>query len=141
MKRKLFTLALLGVFLFSSTGFPIALHICSMNGLSSASACKMHEIVKEDHSCCSQEEETPVKITADQFDGCCHFKVIDRNMTDQLLSSGNDVSIKTHIKIILTDINIVYQSPVLSSFNSYTSSSPPLSSDNHIYLTNSILLI
>ena len=101
----------------------------------------MHNKVEEDHSCCNKEDESPLRITLDEYDGCCQIKMIDSNLTDQLLTVGNDVISKTSIKIILTGVTDSYQSPVLSAqFNYNSNSSPPLS-DNHIYLNNSVLLI
>jgi hypothetical protein len=141
MKRKLFILTLLGVFLFSSTGFPVSLHICSMNGMSSASSCKMHKVVKEDHSCCSKEEETPVKITVNEFDGCCLFKVVERNLTDQIITSGNDQSVKSGVNLFVTGIISSYQSPAFSNAFGFNSSSSPPFSNNHLYLNISVLLI
>ncbi len=140
MKRKLFILTLLGVFLFSSTGFPIALHICSVNGLSPAASCKMHQEVKKEHSCCSKEEEAPVKITVNQFDGCCQFKIVESSLTDQIIISGNDLNIKTNVSSLVTGIISSYHSPAFSVLDFSSSSSPPVS-DNHIYLTISVFLI
>lgn len=141
MKRQIYIYGLLGVFFVSTTGLPLALHICSMNGLSSAKECSMHKPAMENHDCCNKEDETPLKITQDQYDSCCQFTMIDRNLTDQILTSGNDVIAKTSVKAVLSGISIVYDAPVLAArFNFSSSTSPPLS-DNHLYLNYSILLI
>jgi hypothetical protein len=142
MKRKLFILTLLGVFLFSSTGLPLSLHICSINGLSSASACKMHNQMKEDHSCCrNQEEEPPVKLTVNQYDGCCQFKIVERNLTDQIINAANDINVKTSVKSAFTAIIPLYQSPAFSDAFGFCSNSSPPVSNNHLYLNISVLLI
>jgi hypothetical protein len=141
MIRKIYILTLLGIFFISTTGLPLSLHICSMNGLSSAETCKMHKIAEEDHSCCNKEDESPLKITLNEYDGCCQLKMIERNLTDQLLTAANDIISKTSIKIILTGITASYQSPVLSAHLYYNSNSSPPLSDNLIYLDNSVLLI
>jgi hypothetical protein len=142
MKRKLFILTLLGVFLFSSTGLPLSLHICSVNGLSPASACKMHTQMKQDHSCCkNQEEEPPVKITVDQYDGCCQFKIVERNLTDQIINAANDINVKTGVKSVLTGIIPLYQSPAVSDAFNFCSNTSPPAGNNHLYLNISVLLI
>ncbi len=141
MKRKLFILTLLGTFLFSTTGFPISLHICSVNGLSSASACKMHKQVKAKHNCCSKEEENPVKITLNEFNGCCQFKVVDHNITDQLISAGNDINVKSGVKTLVTGIFTSYQPPAFSDAFGFCSNSSPPAAGNHIYLNISVLII
>ncbi len=141
MKRKLIILTLLGVFLFSSTGFPITVHICSVNGLSPTTACKMHKEVKKEHSCCTTEEESPIKITVNQFEGCCQFKTIDKSLTDQYVISSNDINIKSSVKSLLTDIVSSYQSPAFSDYFSFSSSTSPPATGNHLYLNISVLLI
>jgi hypothetical protein len=141
MKRKLFILTLLGVFLFSATGLPLSLHICSVNGLSSASTCKMHNKMQEDHNCCKDQDESPVKITVNQFDGCCQFKIVERNLTDQILNAATDINVKSSVKSLLTGIIPIYHSPAFSdTFGYYSNSSPP-AAENHIYLNISVLLI
>jgi hypothetical protein len=141
MNRKIFILTLLGVFLVSATGLPLSLHICSMDGLSSASSCKMHNVVKEDHSCCNKEEESPVKLTVNHFDGCCQFKIIDRNLTDQFVTTTNDISLKSSVKVSLTGIIDTYSAPDFIDSFTYNSNSPPLTAGNHLYLNISVFLI
>ena len=141
MKRKIFILTLLGVFFTSTAGMPFYMQVCSMYGLNSTNQCKMHKSLREDHSCCKNEDENPVKITLKAFDGCCQIKVFNKNITDQFLSSANDVNLKSNLKVTLPVINVLYQPPVFSVQNYYTSSSPPPLLNNHIYLNNSILLI
>lgn len=141
MIRKIYILTLLSIFFISTTGLPLALHICSMNGLSSAETCKMHKNAEEDHSCCNKEDESPLKITLNEYDGCCQVKMIDGNLTDQILTAGNDVISKTSIKLILTGITDSYQSPDFPAQLTYNSNSSPPLSDNHIYLNNSVFLI
>lgn len=141
MVRRIYILTLLSIFLVSTTGLPLTLHICSMNGLASADTCKMHKVMEEEHSCCSKEDESPVKITVNNFDGCCQFKVIERNLTDQFVPVSSDISQITHLKIILSVSDIVYNTPLVLAQYNYISSSPPPLTDNHIYLDNSILLI
>ncbi len=141
MIRKFYISTLLCIFLVSTTGLPLTLHICSMNGLVSTESCKTHKVMEEEHSCCSKDDESPVKITLNEFDGCCQFKVIERNVTDQFVPVSSDISQITHLKILLSVSDIVYNTPLVLAQYNYTSGSPPPLSDNHIYLDNSILLI
>ena len=131
----------MSVFLVSTTGLPLSLHVCSMKGLTSASSCKMHKVMKEDHSCCSKEEESQVKLNLDNYDSCCQFKVVEKNNSDQIISINNDFGSVKNLKVPVSVTADFYQSPEVSIQFSYKNTSPPPLADNHIYLTNSILLI
>ena len=141
MKRKLFISTLLAVFLFSSTGFPLSLHICGVNGLSSASSCKMHKVMKKVHNCCSKEEETSVNLTQNDLNTCCQFKVIERNLSDQIVYAGNDINTKTGVKSLLTGIAPSYQSPSFSESFTFSSNTSPPATGIPLYLNISVLLI
>ncbi len=142
MKRKIFILTLLSIFFVATTGLPLVIHICSMNGMSSASTCKMHNMMKEHHSCCeNKEDENPVKISLNDFNACCQFKVFNKNITDQFLSAGDNLSQITNVKIITAGFFADYHSPDFTVQFNYTSSSPPPLLYNHIYLDNSVFLI
>jgi hypothetical protein len=141
MKKQIYIYSLLGVFFISTTGLPLSLHICSMNGLASDEECSMHKPIEEDHSCCSKEDESPLKITRNQYDDCCQFTMIDRNLTDQILTAGNDVISKTSIKTVLSGITILYDAPLFAASSNFNSNSSPPLEDNHLYLNHSILLI
>jgi hypothetical protein len=98
--------------------------------------------MKEEHNCCNnKEDENPVKISLNDFNACCQFKVFNKNITDQFLSSGNDLSLISNVKIINAGIFTDYQTPDVTVQFNYTSSSPPTLLDNHIYLDNSVFLI
>jgi hypothetical protein len=142
MKRKIYILTILSIFFVATTGLPLAIHMCSMKGMSPTSTCKMHNMMKEEHNCCNnKEDENPVKISLNDFNACCQFKVFNKNITDQFLSSGNDLSVISNFKIINAGIFTDYQTPDVTVQFNYTSSSPPTLLDNHIYLDNSVFLI
>ena len=141
MLRKISRLIVLSVFIISSTGLPLVLHICSMKGLSPVENCEMHKMKSLDHSCCNKEDAVPVKITQSNFDNCCQFRVVERNTTDQFVQTGSDFSQVQSHKVLFAVCTDTYTSPVISSNFNFSSSSPPSNSDNHIYLFNSVFLI
>jgi hypothetical protein len=141
MKRKVYILTLLGVFFISTTGLPLTLSFCSMNDSHPSGHCKMHmETMK--NGCCSKDvAHNEVKLTEKDFDSCCQFKIVDHNITDKFLISGNDTGTKTPVKALVTFNSFNYGSQIILSQNTYTDGSPPPLPDNHLYLSNSILLI
>ncbi|HSD62545.1 MAG TPA: hypothetical protein VLB50_02070 [Ignavibacteriaceae bacterium] len=88
------------------------------------------------------EDNSAVKINMTKdLPACCQIKIINNNITDNFISSLSDAGTKTSVKIILVSGILNFTPEINLSYNIYTSGSPPLISDNHIYLTNSILLI
>lgn len=139
MKRKVYILTLLGIFFISTTGLPMTVSICSMKDMQASGQCEM-AMNEMDGKCHDDKSTGDVNVTKD-IPACCQIKIVDNNITDNFISSSNDIGTKTPAKIIfISDINIFTPEINLSN-NDYTSGSPPLISDNHIYLTNSILLI
>lgn len=140
MKRKVYIFTLLGIFLISTTGLPVTIRFCSMKDMKSAMECKMH--MKMTNKCeGSNDDDNSVKIKAIDFDSCCQIRIIDKNITDKYLTSEKDSGTKISVKAPLISELINYQSQLILSTNLYTNNSPPPLSENHLYLTISILLI
>lgn len=139
MKRKIYILTLLGIFLLSTTGLPMTINMCNMDDMQASGQCKM--TMNEMEGKCHEDTSTgDVNVTKD-IPPCCQIKIVDNNITDNFISSVNDIGTKVTVKILNTfDVNI-FNSEISLSYNIYTSGSPPLISNNHIYLTNSVLLI
>ncbi|NWF89192.1 MAG: hypothetical protein HXY50_06970 [Ignavibacteriaceae bacterium] len=142
MKKKLILLVTF-LFLISTTGLPITLHYCQMQGSTSIASCEMclTEEKESELSCCEEESDIPVRFTLENTDGCCVTKFIESSVKDGFLVLVNNV--KNEVKNLdLFFINNTF-TPSLEnrSLNfQFSDSSPPLS-ENHIYLLNSVLLI
>lgn len=139
MKRKVYILTLLGIFFISTTGLPLTVNICGMKNMQSPKECKMH-MDNMQGKCHEDKSAGEVNMTKD-MPACCQIKIVNNNITDNFISSLNDAGTKTSVKIILVSGILNFTPEINLSYNIYTSGSPPLISDNHIYLTNSILLI
>lgn len=139
MKRKIYILILLSIFFISTTGLPLTVNICSMKNLQSPKQCKMH-MDNMQGKCHTDKSAGAVNMTKG-MPVCCQIKIVDNTITDNFISLVNDTATKAPVKIILISgiINCTSEIYLLNNIN--TSGSPPLLSDNHIYLTNSILLI
>jgi hypothetical protein len=142
MVRKIYILTLLGVFFISTTGLPLTVSICNMGDVHTKDHCEMDMQKMANHSCCSKDkEESPVKISQMDMGSCCQLKVVDNNVTDKYLSLANESFSKTQISKLIVSNIISYVTEVFPSQNFYSSNSSPPLTDNHLYLTNSILLI
>lgn len=142
MKKKLILIVTI-LFFLSTTGLPISLHYCQMQGSTSLSSCEMCLIDENESgsSCCEEEFDSSVQIKSGNSDQCCVTKVIESSVKDGFLVLVNDV------KIELENLNSFFTNnvfiPSLENRNlnfQFSDSSPPLA-DNHIYLLNSVILI
>ncbi len=135
MKKRISILTLALLFFASTTGLPLVLHYCEMMESVSLEICEMHK----QSSCCGEESNANVYITSG-YDPCCSTKLVDSSVKDNFVISKIEQTQKNLLPVIL----IINQTDIYSfaSFNKfYNDTSPPLLTDNHLYLTNSILLI
>lgn len=142
MKNK-FIILLTLIFFLSTTGLPISLHYCQMQGSASLSDCEMcaPEETEEASSCCEKEDDYPVQIAAKNLDECCVTQIIESSVKDNFLLNKSEV--KSELKnfsIPLNSNNVFYSNKFDKAQLSYSDSSPPLLK-SELYILNSILLI
>lgn len=137
-KKILFTVLFL--FTLSNTGLPVIFHVCNMMNEVTLESCGMCE-AKLDEMRHSHEEHSSLKIGRDASD-CCSYKTVEKSIKDNFISavSGNMVvnAVDNIAPIVESDIDLSCSHENLFEISD---GSPPGQSDNHIYLTNSILLI
>jgi hypothetical protein len=138
MKKRIFILTLILLFFTSTTGLPIVLHYCEMMESVSLEVCEMHKQVDIKTSCCEKENDE-VRLS-NGYDSCCSTKLVDSSVKDNFIISKPDLVSKTQLSIVLF-LNQNIDFSFYSSYKFNTDTSPPLQPDNHIYLTNSVLLI
>jgi hypothetical protein len=142
MKQKLIILFILTFFL-STTGLPISLHYCQMQGSSSLSTCDMctPKQLEDESSCCEKEDEYPVQFASKNLDACCLTQIIESSVEDGFLIIANNIKIdvKNFSSALITSIDRSSLKIEKYNFN-FSDSSPPLTSNN-IYLLNSVFLI
>lgn len=142
MKQKLIILFIFTFFL-STTGLPISLHYCQMQGSTSLSDCEMctPEETEEESSCCEKEDDYPVQFAAKNMDECCVTQIIESSVKDGFLIMVNDVKIdvKNFSAALISNDDESLLNIEKNHFN-FSDSSPPLTSNN-IYLLNSVFLI
>ena len=139
MKKKISILSLAILFFASTVGLPFVLHYCEMMESVSFEVCEMHNVQSSSVSCCETKNEADVFLT-NGYDQCCSTKLVDLSVKDNFVISKSDLISKTQLPVVLC-ININSDLSKISSAKFYTDTSPPPISDNHIYLTNSVLLI
>jgi hypothetical protein len=139
MKKKISILTLAFLFFASTTGLPLVLHYCKMMESVTFEVCEMHqgEVIKT--SCCEAQSDSKIYIT-NGYDPCCSTKLVDSSLKDNFVVSKTDLVTKVQLPVILF-INLNIDFSLYSSNKFYTDTSPPPLLDNHLYLTNSILLI
>lgn len=133
MKRKISILTLVVLFFASTTGLPLALHFCQMS--ETEEVCEQIMMMKK--SSCCEEEQTEIYIT-NGIDQCCSTKLVDSSIKDNFVVSKTEFFIPLYLYTIIPIENDLPLNHY-SFFKVYIS--PPPLIDNHLYLTNSILLI
>ena len=142
MRKKLIKIFLFTFFL-STTGLPISLHYCQMQGIMSLSDCEIcaaKEMDKES-SCCEKENNYPIQLKNDTHDNCCELKIIDSSVKDNFTVTASEWKAEKNnfvINYILTENSYNYKADQF--YYNFTDTSPPLT-QNKIYLLNSIFLI
>jgi len=139
MKKRISILTLALLFFVSTTGLPLIVHHCEMMESVSLEGCEMHKIKIPKTSCCEEENDSDTYFSK-AYDQCCLVKIVDSSVKDNFIVFKNDLSKETQLPIISTT-NICNFISLNSSKEFYTDTSPPLLSNNHIYLTNSTFLI
>jgi len=139
MKKKISILTLAFLFFASTTGLPLVLHYCKMMESVTFEVCEMHqgEVIKT--SCCEADNKAEVYFT-NGYDPCCSTKLVDSSVKDNFVISKTDLVTKVQLPVI-TFINLNLDLQDFTSNNFSTDTSPPPLIDNHLYLTNSTLLI
>jgi hypothetical protein len=139
MKRKVSILTLSVLFFASTTALPVTLHYCKMMQSASMKVCEMHKEVSIKTSCCEEPDESEIYFSA-AYESCCSDKFIDASVKDQFVGAKSESFSKIQLPLFLL---INSSSELKNSFPNYlfTDTSPPPLIDNHLYLTNSILLI
>ena len=136
MKKKISIISLILVFFVSTTGLPLTVNICSFMDTPKANLCEMHSNNKtcETHKVLVQTELTK--------EDCCKTELIDKSICDKYLqvNTQNNNLNQNLIAVTNTDFHINYNS-ITNSIKFFINSSPPTLINNHIYLSNSILLI
>lgn len=137
--KKTLIFSLIFIFTFSNVGLPLTLHVCSAMKTISFDKCEMcNEQESSAHSCC--EKNIPDDVYKIKFEKkCCEAKVLGSPLTEKFLASEIskiDVKDFSHPEI---SIDKILNDEAIIKYCT-TSSSPPFYI-NHLYLTNSILLI
>jgi hypothetical protein len=142
MKKKLILIVTL-LFFLSTTGLPISLHYCQMQGNTSLSSCEKcsSEENELETSCCEAESDFSVQIKTENSDQCCVTKVIESSIKDGFLIIVNDVKIEIkNLNSFFIDKDFIHSLENRNLNFQFSDSSLPLT-NNHIYLLNSIFLI
>lgn len=142
MIKKISISTLLLLFLVSTTGLPLTIHLCKMGSNEVSQTCTIHnEMNKKMHQSCNQDQEENSYFSVEKG-SCCKVELVNKSISDKFLQTDNQKhNLKLNfIPIINMDLSANNNLRV-NSFNYFNDSSPPALINNHIYLGNSILLI
>jgi fibronectin type 3 domain-containing protein len=134
--NKILITIFISVFILSSTGLPLSLHLCKMMESVSVESCQMCS-VRITETCCSSEYEVNFNSGTTS---CCDTKIAAEPLEDDY------VTVKVNLDNV-TDYFVTYISLTeLNSDNNYHSDifygeSPPGKYGHEIYLLNSTFLI
>lgn len=141
IKKRIYILTLTLIFLVSTTGMPLIIHYCQMMETASLQACEMHTKEVQKSSCCESESQSSTGINSyfsKVIDECCKDVTVDHSVKEIFVSSKTDIEFSLQINTFVTTEFVL--TPNFQT-NIKADTSPPLLSNNKIYLTNSILLI
>lgn len=138
MKKRIFILSFIALFVVSTTGLPITYHLCKAMKSVSLQACGMCNNKSSD--CCKAENyENKILVNENEF--CCNTKFVANPLTEEYISISSDIQ-KIDLKIFVFTISSENLFSLNVTKNSYVlDNSPPRTYSNSLYLNNSVLLI
>lgn len=143
MIKKISILTLLLLFFVSTTGLPLTIHFCNMMHKEANNTCKMHnakKMMSEMHSDCCKKNDAKKAETIKKA-SCCKLETVLAGVKDSFISYKTESENNSVTKLFfVTEITPEPKSLNISIY-SFIDTSPPLLQGNHLYLTNSILLI
>ena len=145
MFKKISILTLLLLFFVSTTGLPLTIHFCNMAAnmeKMDMSSCSCHvKNTNRMHKACSLFKSETKEISV-KSQNCCDTEVsFIKHVKDSFLSNKTEIQKEVSIqKIHILTLPSISQRQTVSYF-SFTDSSPPLLTSNHLYIYNSVFLI
>lgn len=143
MIKKISILTVLLLFFVSTTGLPLSIHFCKMIKKEVNSTCKMQMTEKkmEDMHSTGCENKNEDESVSAKKQNCCKVETIIAGVQDSFISGKTEAENNlTNQLFPIAEIPVVLISEEISTY-SFIDTSPPLQHNNHLYLTNSILLI
>ena len=139
MKKKISILTLSLLFLTSTTGLPLTIHLCRMMQNTDTDECIMHnEPVKS--SCCEEDVDNKVFFSSSN-PNCCETKTIDNSIVDNYLVQKLEIKSVLTVAPLFLNSDIYNYKSTTNKFLGITDTSPPLLQNNHLYIAYSSLLI
>ncbi len=137
MKKK-FSIILVFLFIVSTIGLPLSINFCSMMDTPQAGVCEMHS---NDRACETENHHILLKTELTRQD-CCKTEIIDKAISDNYLQTDIQIHNLNQNIIAVINPNLAENNNSFVNLTYYFSDiSPPSLSNNHIYLSISILLI
>ncbi len=133
MKKKISVISLILLFFISTVGLPFVINVCDMSDDSQQESDEMNSKVAA-----NQNDTHSVSIIKED---CCKTEIIDKSISDQYLKIDTKNNSYQNIITLITQSFSEYNNTLSNSYKYFSDSSPPAPINNHIYLSNSILLI
>ena len=142
MKKRIFILSFVILFLVSTTGLPVYYHYCEMMQKKSLNECEVCAEEKEEvSSCCSEKvSENTIKFSSHR-PVCCQEEFVYNKVEDEFVNNKTDVNFFSSSEILYQPIILIPHTFDFSLDESfYCDSSPPFLINPELYISNSILL-
>ncbi len=138
MKKKFSIILLVFLFIVSTIGLPLSINFCSMMDTPQVGMCEMHS---NDTACETEIHHIILKTELTRQD-CCKTEIIDKAISDKYLQVDIHKHNLNYNIIAVINPNLTENiGSFVNSVHYFNDSSPPSLSNNHIYLSISILLI
>ncbi len=140
MIKKFYISTFILVFLLSTTGLPLTLHLCAMQKSATLETCEMCSAKPEKvKTCCSSKADESTVFLSKAADNCCLTQLVDKKVKDEFYP-------KTELKSsFFTPLLLVISSNDITDLRntaSFVSDSPPIPpGSGRLFLDISILLI
>jgi len=143
MIKKIFILTLLLILLVTTTGMPFSVRFCKILNTNANSLCKMQNDENKSENKCSGccKDKTGSKNETIKNHDFCKLATANINITDSFILIKTDVQNNLEYSVsIHYDVSNIFS--LLKISHSISSNiSPPQLQNNHLYLSNSVLLI
>lgn len=144
LHKRVIILAVLSLFLLSTSGLPVTYHLCRMmeeKPVSECEVCKteMNKIVMP---CCAEETPDYAVTVSSEYLVCCQTEFVYNKLEDQFLANKSEVTYFSLFSYLYHTIAYIdSRSDIPASDSFLADASPPFLINPELHIVNSVFLI